>query len=136
MSTMHVTCFLYSMKVIKHGVLFFQNSYFFKKLHSGILSGPETGRSCRATFQFVFSKTTGPFWTHEQNIQRRGPGRFYSASEREGATKALRPSEEYTRIATGQNDWVEDSLQWSGSVPCQLKNPFQLMTLVTYVVAG
>ena len=56
MSTMHVTCFLYLMIVIKHGRLFFKNSSFFKKLQCGILSGPETGRSFRATFWFVFTK--------------------------------------------------------------------------------
>ena len=56
MSTMHVTCFLYQMIVIKHGRLFFKNSSFFKKLQCGILSGPETGRSFRATFWFVFTK--------------------------------------------------------------------------------
>ena len=46
MSTMHVACFLYLMKVIKHSGLLFQYSYFFKKLQSGLLSGPETWRSC------------------------------------------------------------------------------------------
>ena len=56
MSTMHVTCFLYLMIVIKHGRPFFKNSSFFKKLQCGILSGPETGRSFRATFWFVFTK--------------------------------------------------------------------------------
>ena len=44
------------MIVIKHGRLFFKNSSFFKKLQCGILSGPETGRSFRATFWFVFTK--------------------------------------------------------------------------------
>ena len=60
MSTMRVTCFLYLMMVIKPGELCFQNSYFFKKLQCGIFSGPETGRSFRATFQFVFSKFHRP----------------------------------------------------------------------------
>ena len=64
---MHVACFLYLMKVIKHGGPFLQSSYFFKKLQPGLLSGPETGRSCRATFWFVFSKTTHPFWNHDSN---------------------------------------------------------------------
>ena len=58
MSTMHVTCFLYLIMVIKHGRLFFQNFYFFKKLQCGMFSGPETGRSFRATFQFVFAKSS------------------------------------------------------------------------------
>ena len=73
---------------------------------------------------FPFMKGGG-----EQNIQRRGPGRFYS--ERGRRKHSDRARNEYTSIATGRYDWVEDSLQWSGSVPCQLKNPFQLMTLVT-----
>ena len=64
---MHLAYFLYLMKVIKHGGLFFQYSYFFKKLQSGLLSGPKTGRSCRETFQFVFTKMTHPFWNHGCN---------------------------------------------------------------------
>ena len=35
---------------------FFKIFYFFKKLQCGIFSGPETGRSFRATFRFVFAK--------------------------------------------------------------------------------
>jgi len=58
MSTMHVTYFLYLIMVIKHGRLFFQKNYFFKKLQCGMFTGPETERSFRATFQFVFGKSS------------------------------------------------------------------------------
>ena len=66
---MWVNCFLYLMIVIKHGRPLFQNSYLFKKLQCGILSGPETGRSFRATFWFVFTKprptASGPmYWDY------------------------------------------------------------------------
>ena len=55
---MYVTCFLHLMMVIEHIGLLFQNSYFFKKLQCGILSGPDTGRSFRATFWFLFAKSS------------------------------------------------------------------------------